>query len=360
MPSSTTPTNVSWKIWTTPDKVNLVTYVMQAFCNENGLDNSITIEGYDRECIMFALNHYQTEALPDVIYVDDEEISKYIAQHSDLLVTTENIINETNYVDHKRWNLYDDNLEMRGQPFSTNAVALYYRADLAEDFGFELENLTWDDFIEFGKNTLASENIKLIPKTQDLEKIIIKSLHNDYFDDDGNVTIDGACEVKSLIEKLTVNELLFLPDDNNFDQIMGALADGRVFAVIGGINWIDRINDMTTIDTQSWAVTNIPKSEVFTEEVDGGSYSFAYIQKEDFSTNEPLFALFAEKYELGLTNVSTYLLEQFRILPAQYACFDYIDYANVPLNYMSSSPYPFLTHLAEYIPFRRLTTENYE
>lgn len=94
-----------------------------------------------------------TSELPDIVLIEDYNAQKYLQSYPGSFEKL------TGKVDHSQFAPYKVNLmtmgsDVYGVPFDSGVTGLYYRTDILEKAGFkaeDLQNITWDRFIEIGK-----------------------------------------------------------------------------------------------------------------------------------------------------------------------------------------------------------------
>ena len=93
------------------------------------------------------------EGLPDLVLISDYRIEQYLNSYPDVFMPLTDIIEEDQFVDHKI-NMVKKEDEIYAVPFECGVAGLFYRVDYLEAAGYkeqELENITWDTYLEIGK-----------------------------------------------------------------------------------------------------------------------------------------------------------------------------------------------------------------
>jgi len=152
-----------------------------------------------------------------------------------------------------------------GVPFDNGAAIAAYRTDILEEAGYTLEdfnNITWDQYIEQGKDILAKTGKALLSCTageSDVLSIILQSAHGSFFADDESVDMVGNDKLVKTFE--IYRELVesgVLIEVNSWDEYISTMTDSTVAGTINGC-WI--LGSIQTADDQAgnWGVVNIPK-----------------------------------------------------------------------------------------------------
>ncbi len=205
--------------------------------------------------------------LPDIMLLQDNAFQKNVISYPDAFVeltqsgidyskfgaakTAYSVVNNKNY----------------GVPFDNGAVIGCYRTDVLAEAGYKIEDLTditWNRFIEIGKDVLAKTGKPLLSNQSgesDLIMIMLQSAGASLFDAEGNPIIEDNDELKAVIEIYT--ELIksgILIQVNDWDQYIGTLTNGTVAATINGC-WIMASIQTATDQAEKWAITNMPSLE---------------------------------------------------------------------------------------------------
>lgn len=202
--------------------------------------------------------------LPDVIMIEDYDIQAVLSLYEDEFVTLNDRVDYERFADYKT-NLCSRNDRMYGIPFDSGTAALFYRTDILRDAGFgaeDMENLTWDRFIEIGRTVLEKTGkpmLTLDPTDLPLVRIIMQSCGKWYVSPDGeHADIESNDALKNAMEVyLNLLETGVGKSVNGWNEFISAFQNGDVASVISG-GWI--ISSIKVSDDQKglWRVTNIP------------------------------------------------------------------------------------------------------
>ena len=96
--------------------------------------------------------------------------------------------------------LYTYDGTIYGIEHALTPVVLYYRADIWEGAGVDPQSFeTWDDFIA-GAKIVKEQNPDVVPLPVfgTLPEILLRQRGADYFDAEGNVTIDSELSIDTM------------------------------------------------------------------------------------------------------------------------------------------------------------------
>lgn len=152
-----------------------------------------------------------------------------------------------------------------GLPFDNGAAVTALRTDIIEEAGYTLDDftdITWDKFIEMGKEVLAKTQKPLLSSIAgepDLIMIMLQSCGASLFKEDGSVNIadnEPLREVLNVYTELVQSGVLV--EMNNWDEYVGSFTNEVVAGTINGC-WI--LGSVQTAEDQAgkWGVTNLPK-----------------------------------------------------------------------------------------------------
>jgi lactose/L-arabinose transport system substrate-binding protein len=208
-----------------------------------------------------------SDALPDIVLIEDYGAQKYLTSFPDAFAPL------TGKIDYSKFAPYKVALATVGDktysmPFDSGAAGLFYRRDYLEQAGFkpaDLDNITWDRFIEIGKAVSAKTGKKMIAlDVNDAGpiRIMMQSAGKWYFDKDGKVDMEGNAALK---EAMKVEADLFksgaAKEVSGWANWVGAFNSGDVATAVTGV-WI--VGGIKSVADQSgkWGVAPIPRLNV--------------------------------------------------------------------------------------------------
>ena len=204
-----------------------------------------------------------TDALPDIVLIEDYGAQKYLQSFPGAFAAMSDKIDYSGFAPYKV-NLMTLGDKVYGMPFDSGVTGLYYRKDYLEQAGFkpeDMQDLTWDKYIEIGKAVEAKTGKKMMgidPNDAGLIRIMMQSGGQWYFDKDGNTNIENNAALKAALE--TEGKILaagiYKPAAGWSDWV-GAFTSGDVAAVVTGV-WITGTVKAQADQSGKWGVAPIP------------------------------------------------------------------------------------------------------
>jgi lactose/L-arabinose transport system substrate-binding protein len=151
-----------------------------------------------------------------------------------------------------------------GVPFDAGTAITALRTDVLQEAGYTIDDftdITWETFIEQGKDVLAKTGKPLLSGqagSSDLIVMMLQSAGGSLFDEEGNPTIVDNDALNAAIGVYTelVEAGVYL-EVNSWDEYIGSFVNGNVAGTQQGV-WI--VGSIQTAEDQSglWGVTNVP------------------------------------------------------------------------------------------------------
>ena len=158
-----------------------------------------------------ALASNATDALPDIVLIEDYGAQKYLQSFPGAFeALSDHGVDYSGMAPYKVQLMTLDG-KVYGMPFDSGVTGLFYRKDYIEAAGYkpeDMQKLTWDKYIEIGKAVEEKTGHKMLgmdPADGGLIRIIMQSTGKWYFDMDGNPNIAGNEGLKAA---LTVEQKL--------------------------------------------------------------------------------------------------------------------------------------------------------
>jgi lactose/L-arabinose transport system substrate-binding protein len=151
-----------------------------------------------------------------------------------------------------------------GMPFDSGVTGLYYRKDYLQAAGFkpeDMQNITWDRFIEIGKQVEAKTGHKMMgtdPNDAGLVRIMMQSAGGWYFDKDGKPNIVGNPALKASLEAF--GKLMSSGIEKQavgWNNYVGTFTSGDVATAVTGV-WITGTIKAQADQSGKWGVAPIP------------------------------------------------------------------------------------------------------
>jgi len=208
------------------------------------------------------------DELPDIFLMQNNAFQKNVINYPDLFSTyTGDAIDFSEFpssvVDYST---IDD--ENYGVPFDSGTAISALRTDVLEQAGYTVDDftdITWDEYIEKGKDVLAKTGQPLLSGqagSADLPVMMLQSAGASLFDDDGNPTIVDNEALNAAVDVYTrLVESGVLVEVNSWDEYIGTLVNSTVAGTINGI-WIAGSIQTAADQSGKWGMTNLPKLDV--------------------------------------------------------------------------------------------------
>lgn len=205
------------------------------------------------------------DGLPDIVLIEDYRIQGYLNAYESEFAELSDVAKLEDFAEYKTGVNQIDG-KMYGIPFDSGVAATFYRADLIEEAGYsksDMENLTWDKFIEIGKAVKEKTGIAMMSVSSNdigILRAMLQSAGSWYTDEDGKVNIADNQALKDSIStyKRLVDEGIVKTISSDWDQYVGAFNSGEVATVPNGC-WISPSIVNAEEQSGKWAVAAIPR-----------------------------------------------------------------------------------------------------
>lgn len=205
------------------------------------------------------------DGLPDIVLIEDYRIQGYLNAYESEFAELSDVAKPEDFAEYKTGVNQIDG-KMYGIPFDSGVAATFYRADLIEEAGYsksDMENLTWDKFIEIGKAVKEKTGIAMMSVSSNdigILRAMLQSAGSWYTDEDGKVNIGDNQALKDSIStyKRLVDEGIVKTISSDWDQYVGAFNSGEVATVPNGC-WISPSIVNAEEQSGKWAVAAIPR-----------------------------------------------------------------------------------------------------
>lgn len=208
-----------------------------------------------------------TEGLPDIVLIEDYNAQKYLQSYPGSFADLTNEFDFNQFTPYKVELMTLDS-KIYGVPFDSGATAFYYRSDMLEAAGFkaeDLENITWDRFIEIGKAVKEKTGAAFMSFDKSdggLIRVMLQSAGSWYFDAEGNINLSNNAALKEAME--TYQKLVdakIVKPTSGWNEWVGAFNSGDAASVTSGA-WI--IGSIKAAEDQAgkWSMAPTPKLNV--------------------------------------------------------------------------------------------------
>lgn len=210
-----------------------------------------------------ALASGTTQALPDIVLIEDYGAQKYLQSFPGAFAALSDKVDHAAFAPYKVKLMTVDGT-VYGMPFDTGVAGMFYRKDYLEAAGFkpsDMENITWDRYVEIGKAVVEKTGKKMVaidPNGADLIRIMMQSQGKWYVDDQDNLTITdnpalrASLEVEGKLINAGVVKTL-----SGWTEWAGSIGSGDVATVMSGV-WITGTIKAQADQFGKWGVAPIP------------------------------------------------------------------------------------------------------
>ena len=221
--------------------------------------------------------------LPDIVLLEDYVSGKYLNTFPGSFADLTDSFDYSQFLDFKV-----DAVTIDGKtyavPFDTGATALYYREDILEQAGYkeeDMQDLTWDEFIEIGKDVTEKTGTPMIVEIANNKTTLVRAMMQScglwYYDENGDINITNNEALKAAFETiLKMKEAGILYEAESTEGRAAALNNGQVVSVVNApwfISSIKQAEDQYGL----WRAVRIPRfanisSSVNASNVGGSSW----------------------------------------------------------------------------------------
>ncbi|MGL5700509.1 MAG: ABC transporter substrate-binding protein [Kluyvera sp.] len=209
-----------------------------------------------------------TEGLPDIVLVEDNKIQRYIQFYPGAFEPLDGKIDYNVFANQKIATMKHEN-KTYGVPFDSGVTGLFYRKDIIEQAGFseaDMKNLTWDRYIEIGKQVDSKTGKKMLaidPNDTLLINIMLQSAGSWFFDKDNQPTIANNDALKAALQYyVKINNSGIVKPVFGWSEATNTLNNEKnnVASVITGVWGISTIKAEPK-QAGKWRVAEIPVME---------------------------------------------------------------------------------------------------
>jgi len=182
-----------------------------------------------------------TDSLPDITLVEDYNAQKYLTSYPGKFADLTGKVPHSDFAKYKVDAMTVDD-KVYGVPFDSGVSGMFYRTDLIEQAGYKAEDLndiTWNEFIEIGKKVEEKTGKKMLAFGLDdggLMRVMLQSAKQWYYDKDGNINLANNDVLKEAIRtyKAIVDADIIKPT-SGWNEWVGAFNAGETASVITGV-----------------------------------------------------------------------------------------------------------------------------
>lgn len=209
-----------------------------------------------------------TEGLPDILLVNDPNIQKYVNSYPGTFAEfTNSSVDFSQFSQYKVDALTVDG-KIYGVPFDIGVTGLFYRTDILSEAGFsaeDLENITWDEYIEIGKvvkEKTGKYMSTINPNDEAWTSILLQSAGSWYItaDNKGNF-VNNPVMTETLRLYKAISDSGIAKPVTGWSEFVGSFNAGDVATVVSGVWQIASIMDAAD-QKGLWAVAPTPRLNI--------------------------------------------------------------------------------------------------
>ena len=229
-----------------------------------------------------------TKSLPDIVLIEDYNAPKFLSSYPGAFADMTGKVDYSQFAPYKV-DLMTMNGKTYGMPFDSGVTGMYYRTDLIKQAGYkpeDMQNITWDKFIEIGKAVKAKTGKQMLgndPNDPGLVRVMMQSAGSWYFDESGKLNIKNNEALKEAlrIHKEMVDAGIVRPT-MGWSEWVGAVNHGDVATITTGV-WITPSVKSAADQSGKWAVAPTPRLNIpgGTNESNLGGSSWYVIDSSD-------------------------------------------------------------------------------
>lgn len=220
--------------------------------------------GYDNAYDKMSVGFQAGTGLPDVVTIETDVAPGYITQFPKGMLDLNPILggDEVDF-DPFKWSAGSDaDGSLRIAPWDSGTVALYYRTDIVEQAGVDIEAAaTWDDLIAAGKvikektgHTLLSTDLSAGGGFQ----MLLQQLGQGLFNEAGEITLDSPEAVRVLTMLQEMNEAGLIKNVTGWDGRVTSAKDGDSAVTADAVWWIGTLQGDAPELSGKYAVLPLP------------------------------------------------------------------------------------------------------
>lgn len=204
-----------------------------------------------------------TSSLPDIVLIEDYNAQKYLQSYPGSFAPLQKNIDFSQFAPYKVKVMTVDN-QVYGVPFDSGVAGMFYRSDYLAKAGFkdsDLQNITWDQFIEIGKQVKEKTGVAMLAYDMNdvvLPHIMMQSDGQWFFNEQGELNIAHNTALKATLETIKkINEAKIVRPINGWSNFVGSFNSGKIASVVSGV-WI--MGSIKSVPDQKgkWRVAPIP------------------------------------------------------------------------------------------------------
>lgn len=206
-----------------------------------------------------------TRSLPDIVLVEDYKAQSFLQAFPGSFEAMNDRIDYSKFAPYKVA-LGTVNGKTYSLPFDTGVTGLFYRTDILASAGYgaeDLENITWDRYIEIGKDVRAKTGkymFTIDPNDGSSLRWLMHSANAWFFDEKGNLDIENNPALMASLELyIKLQESGISRPANGWSDWVSGVSNGDVASIVSGVWFIGTIKSLN--QPGQWAIAPIPRMD---------------------------------------------------------------------------------------------------
>lgn len=240
--------------------------------NEKNPDVEIKVIDYARldieQKLHASLSAGAVRALPDIVLIEDYSAQKYLTSYPGNFADLTSSIDFKDFADYKVATMSVDN-KVYGVPFDSGVTGMFYRTDYLEAAGYkseDLQNITWDKFIEIGKAVKEKTGKSFMSgglyDDMGMVRYMMQSSGSWYFNQAGEIDFVNNEALKEAVTTLKkIKDADIIKITNGWGEWVGSINSGDTATITTGA-WIIGSIKSAADQEGKWAVAPTPRLSV--------------------------------------------------------------------------------------------------
>ncbi|MEO7223002.1 MAG: extracellular solute-binding protein, partial [Devosia sp.] len=182
-----------------------------------------------------------TTGLPDIVLIQDDVAQKYLQAFPGAFEPLSDAIDMSAFAPYKvAAATYEG--KSYSLPFDSGVTGVFYRSDYFAEAGYkadDLNDITWDQFIEIGKNVKAKTGHNLIAldlNGSGLIRIMMQSAGTWYFNEDGSLSVLDNAPLKAALQTYAkIWQADIVKSVSGWTDFTGAFTSGETTVALDGV-----------------------------------------------------------------------------------------------------------------------------
>lgn len=257
----------SFLMYCLPDEADALKFSAENFKKKYPQVNIQIVEKTDEDVNSFVINQWTGENVPDVIQVRDENVKFYLSNFKNKFASVQETSGyDSNYYSKYRVKNLTNGGDEYGFPFDNNPYVLFYRKDIFEKQGIDVEDIkTWQDYIDVCRKLILTPKSYALPLYPDnynqMLKVLLSQIGGSFFNKDGDFALDTdkTYDTLLLLRNFKSNGILY--EVKSKEDLISNIKNGTICAIPAPANFIYELKQGAPELSGKWGVTKLPAYE---------------------------------------------------------------------------------------------------